>query len=137
MIELTKTNESIVRKMVNSGKTAGVIKNAMLALDMVGSAKEAEEYLATLEGVNKGRKHGVIDKMYHFLRDGVRTQAEFYAWIQEHGTESMWKLRKSHDKIRELTNAIHLAHSGAEFTEQAYIEPESAQETASDVADAA
>lgn len=120
-IELNKTNESIVQKMIKNAKSFTAIKSAMLALDMVENAEQAEEYLA--ERVKRG-KRGLSDQMHEYLAGGVRTQSEFYAWLQEHGTENTWKIRKVHDKVRELTNSLHLKYSDVEFEEKLYVESE-------------
>ena len=121
-ISLNKTNTSTVKKMIGSGKSFSQVQNAMVALDMVPSAKDAETYLKSV-GFEKGKRRGLQNEMYAFLQEAPRTQDELYRWIKENGSENTWRWRKQHDKVRELTVRLHVNLSGVKFEEKAYAEP--------------
>ncbi len=125
MTEITLNNAEmngpIVASMVESGKTYTQIRGAMLALDMVADANDAEAYLHSI-GVEKNRKRGFADSMNAYLIESPRTQTEFYDWLKANASESAWKLRGQHDKVRQLTVALHVKLGGIEFNEVLYTE---------------
>ena len=125
MTEITlnnaEMNVAIVAGMVESGKTFTQIRGAMLALDMVADANEAEAYLHSI-GVEKNRKRNFADSINEYLIESPRTQADFYTWLKVNGSDSAWKLRGQSDKVRQLAVALHVKLSGIEFNETLYTE---------------
>ena len=53
------------------------------------------------------RRSGITDSMYAFLEEGIKTEAEFKAWVEENGTANTMRWFKYHDKVRQLTNELH------------------------------
>ncbi len=127
-IEINKTNQEHIARMIRNNKSFTQIKNAMLALDMVETAEQAEEYLTEQANVQKGTRKGFTSGLYEFLSESPRTQVEMYSYIKENGSASAWKNRKLHEGVRKLTVRMHVNLSGAQFTESLYSEDESAAE---------
>ena len=126
-IEINKTSESIVAKMIKSGKSYTAIKGAMLALDMLPDADSVDAYLKSKGVELGGRRKSFTNDLHDFLAASPRTEAEMFEFIRQNGSDKAWKYRKLHNAVRELTVRLHVELSGAKFEEVRYTEEEASE----------
>jgi len=103
---MNATVKKFIADLNVKGKSYSAIYAALLTLDYAKDKKEADKFLVE-SGIEKGNKKNIIDNMYLFLEEGVKSEEEFKSWIIENGSANTLRWIKAHDRVRVLTNKLH------------------------------